>query len=86
MVHLVIAGHGKQRNGTFDPGATGYIKKGEHKYLPFLAILVGIGLGSGAVFFGDVDLVYRAWAGGISGLMASGLFESYKSAKEDKLK
>lgn len=33
MVHLVIAGHGKQRNGTFDPGATGYIKKGEHKYV-----------------------------------------------------
>ena len=33
MVHLVIAGHGKQHNGTFDPGATGYIKKGEHKYV-----------------------------------------------------
>lgn len=33
MTHLIIAGHGKQRNGTFDPGASGYIKKGEHKYV-----------------------------------------------------
>lgn len=29
---LVIAGHGMQPNGKFDPGATGFIKKGEHKY------------------------------------------------------
>lgn len=29
---LHIAGHGKKRNGTFDFGATGYIKEGEHKY------------------------------------------------------
>lgn len=29
---LNIAGHGKKRNGTFDSGATGYIKEGEHKY------------------------------------------------------
>ncbi len=33
MTHLVIAGHGKQKNGTFDPGATGFITKGEHKYV-----------------------------------------------------
>src|SRR5690625_3048914 len=32
-MHLIIAGHGKQRNGTFDPGATGLIKKGEHRYV-----------------------------------------------------
>lgn len=31
--HLVIAGHGTRRNGTFDPGATGYISKGEHRYM-----------------------------------------------------
>ncbi|WP_271401429.1 N-acetylmuramoyl-L-alanine amidase [Salinicoccus roseus] len=31
--HLIIAGHGKQYDGSFDPGATGYIKKGEHKYV-----------------------------------------------------
>src|SRR5690625_2456832 len=29
---LHIAGHGKNRDGSFDPGATGYIKQGEHKY------------------------------------------------------
>lgn len=29
---LHIAGHGKNKNGTFDPGASGYIKQGEHKY------------------------------------------------------
>lgn len=33
MTHLIIAGHGKQKNGTFDPGAIGLIKKGEHKYV-----------------------------------------------------
>lgn len=31
--HLVIAGHGKQKNNTFDPGATGLITKGEHLYV-----------------------------------------------------
>jgi hypothetical protein len=31
--HLLIAGHGKRRNGTFDPGATGHISKGEHRYV-----------------------------------------------------
>lgn len=30
---LFIAGHGNQRNGTFDPGATGYITKGEYRYM-----------------------------------------------------
>lgn len=29
---LVIAGHGKNKNGSLDPGATGKIAKGEHKY------------------------------------------------------
>lgn len=31
--HLIIAGHGIQYDKSFDPGATGYIKKGEHKYV-----------------------------------------------------
>ncbi len=31
--HLIIAGHGKQKNNTFDPGATGLITKGEHRYV-----------------------------------------------------
>ena len=33
MKVLLIAGHGKKRNGTFDPGASGFLKKGEHKYM-----------------------------------------------------
>ena len=33
MTHLLIAGHGKQKNGGFDPGATGLITKGEHRYV-----------------------------------------------------
>ena len=33
MTHLIIAGHGRQGNGRFDPGATGFITKGEHKYV-----------------------------------------------------
>lgn len=31
--HLFIAGHGWQKNNTFDPGAAGIITKGEHKYM-----------------------------------------------------
>lgn len=31
--HLFIAGHGRRRNGIFDPGATGIISKGEHRYI-----------------------------------------------------
>ncbi|WP_407390222.1 N-acetylmuramoyl-L-alanine amidase [Carnobacterium jeotgali] len=32
MTFLLIDGHGENKNGSFDPGATGIIKKGEHKY------------------------------------------------------
>lgn len=31
--YLMIAGHGRQRDGSFDPGATGFITKGEHRYM-----------------------------------------------------
>jgi len=31
--HLLIAGHGELQNGGFDTGATGYIPKGEHRYM-----------------------------------------------------
>ena len=30
---LLIAGHGRQPNASFDPGATGFIAKGEHRYM-----------------------------------------------------
>lgn len=32
-VYLIIAGHGHQRDGSFDPGATGFITKGEYRYM-----------------------------------------------------
>lgn len=32
-VHLIIAGHGRLQNGGMDTGATGYIAKGEHRYM-----------------------------------------------------
>lgn len=31
--YLMIAGHGHQRDGSFDPGATGFITKGEYRYM-----------------------------------------------------
>lgn len=31
--YLVIAGHGPRKNGSFDPGATGHITKGEYRYM-----------------------------------------------------
>lgn len=33
MTDLFIAGHGRNRNGSFDSGATGFISKGEHRYM-----------------------------------------------------
>jgi len=44
------------------------------RYIPLLAIFIGVILGAGAVFM-DIDLISRLWAGGISGLAATGLFE-----------
>lgn len=54
MVHLIIAGHGKQRNDTFDPGASGFIAKGEHKYVSedlFPAMRKYLPQGHNIVFF-----------------------------------
>ena len=54
MTHLIIAGHGMQRNGVFDPGATGLIKKGEHKYVVedlFPAMRKFLPKGHNVVFF-----------------------------------
>lgn len=50
---------------------TNFIKK---EYLPLSAVVIGMLLGAVAVFM-DIDLASRLWAGGISGLAATGLFE-----------
>ncbi len=56
-------------------------EKVNRRYLPLLAIVVGILLGAAAVFI-EIDLVSRLWAGGISGLAAVGLFEIGKNVVE----
>ncbi|MDL5023721.1 holin [Bacillus velezensis] len=43
--------------------------------VPALSFVIGIGLGAIAYPFTDLDLVLRLWAGGFSGLAATGLFE-----------
>lgn len=58
MTHLLIAGHGKRKNGTFDPGATGLISKGEHKYVKenlFPAMKKYVG-DADVVFFDDYNV------------------------------
>lgn len=53
------------------------------KLLPLVAILVGMILGSLAIFL-DADLAMRMWAGGISGLAAVGLFEGIDNIKKER--
>lgn len=58
MTHLLIAGHGKRKNGTFDPGATGIISKGEHRYVKenlFPAMKKHVG-DADVVFFDDYNV------------------------------
>jgi len=52
------------------------------RYLPALAILVGIMLGAFAYFLG-AEVGVRMWAGGISGLAATGLFELGKNTVDN---
>ncbi len=59
MTDLFIAGHGKKRNGTFDSGATGYISKGEHRYMTedlFPAMKKYIPDGEKAIFHTDYNV------------------------------
>lgn len=56
---LVIAGHGKQRNGRVDPGAFGFISRGEHKYYTeifFPAVKKQLAPGTNLVLFSDHDV------------------------------
>lgn len=49
----------------------------KRKFLPLISVLIGIGIGASATFL-DTELMIRIWAGGISGLAATGLFELSK--------
>ena len=53
------------------------------RYLPAVATVVGIGLGAAAYFL-DAGIGIRIWAGGISGLAATGLFELSKNTMGDE--
>lgn len=66
-------------------GAVQAVKKASNvnkRYLPLLAVAVGMVLGA-AAFFVDVGMGERLWAGGISGLASVGLFELSKNTKGD---
>lgn len=57
------------------------LKKGTHikkRYLPLMAIIVGISLGATAYFL-NAEIGIRLWAGGVSGLASVGLFELGKN-------
>lgn len=61
------------------------IKKGfkpKERIMPLIAVVIGILLGA-AAYFVDAEIGMRLWAGGISGLAATGLFELGKNAKDD---
>lgn len=56
----MIAGHGKYPNGYFDPGAKGFISKGEHKYMKenlFPAMKKWVPQGAKAVFFSEYNVL-----------------------------
>lgn len=60
MTHLLIAGHGKKKDGTFDPGATGLIAKGEHRYVKedlFPAMKKYLPKDADVVFFSDYKVL-----------------------------
>ncbi|MES1038939.1 holin [Peribacillus simplex] len=43
--------------------------------LPILSLVIGLGVGSVAFPFTDMDLVLRLWAGAFAGLGGTGLYE-----------
>lgn len=53
-----------------------------NKYVPVVAFVVGLFVGAVAYPFTSMDLVLRLWAGGVSGFMASGIYETVKQTKK----
>lgn len=51
-----------------------------NRYLPLIAVVLGLGLGAAAYFL-DAETGLRLWAGGVSGLASVGLFELSKNVK-----
>lgn len=68
-------------------GVSEAIKKGfkpDKRYMPLIAVLLGVLLGA-AAYFVDAEIGLRMWAGGISGLAATGLFELGKNTKKERI-
>lgn len=67
-------------------GVTEVLKKSfkmNKRFVPLASLAVGILLGAAAYFI-DAEVGIRMWAGGIAGLMGTGLFEAGKNMKGDK--
>ena len=45
--------------------------------LPILSLVIGLGVGSVAFPFTDMDIVLRLWAGAFAGLGGTGLYEVF---------
>ena len=48
------------------------------QYAPITALALGVLVGIAASPFTEMDLLLRAWAGGLAGLASMGLFDLYK--------
>lgn len=55
----------------------------DKQFIPLAAVFIGALLGM-AAYFVDAEFGMRMWAGGISGLAATGLFELSKKATDKK--
>lgn len=50
-------------------------------WIPLLSVIIGMIVGAAVAPFTEMDLVLRLWAGGLSGFMASGIYETVKQTK-----
>lgn len=59
----------------------------KNNLIPLIALIIGLIIGIIATPFTDLDIIYRLWAGGLSGLSAVGLFElgtKHEGTSKDK--
>lgn len=54
------------------------------RYMPLVSLIIGALLGVAAAPLSDATVPVLLWAGGISGLMASGLFDAAKKMMEGR--
>lgn len=55
-----------------------------NKYMPLIAILLGLVVGALVYPFTDMNLTLRLWAGFMAGAMASGLYDTVASLVKTK--